>query len=434
MCKNRKQDNPSPYRHCALHTIIIKKLFLLGSIILFLTAGCDNTPHVFTQSVYIWQRAWNESTADATRKISQDIEKFYVLAAEIELSKKMPNVVFVDPDYEVLRQTNKPIALCIRIGVWQGPFSATHVTTKTVISTIQNRISQYRKNGIEPDEIQIDFDCSESNLAGYRQWLTQIREVCETINLSITVLPSWLKQKGFKKLIDELDSFVLQVHGLQKSSRNASRYTLFTSDKAVLWTQQAAKFKKAFTVALPTYGYRLVFDNSHQLVDTIAEETSPRVGTSSTLIKADPYQIAQLINKWQATSIPWMRGIVWYRLPTNQDRLNWTMDTLREVMHGRTPQKRLIAYFETEKIGLQRVWLENTGQTIINDFEIKIGIERATVLAADVTSNNHILHNESVLIIKPKNGRYVFLRPREKYSPGWMRLLEENAQLTISVQ
>ena len=70
--------------------------------------------------------------------------------------------------------------------------------------------------GLQPAELQIDFDCAESALDEYRIWLEAMKEMIHPIPLTLTVLPCWLKHsRSFGRLVSVVDSYVLQVHSFE---------------------------------------------------------------------------------------------------------------------------------------------------------------------------------------------------------------------------
>ena len=116
------------------------------------------------------------------------------------------------------------------------------------------------------------------------------------MSLSITALPTWLADGGFAPLVGDLDHFVLQVHSLEKPETIDRPVTLCDPQKTVAWAEMANEAGTPFHVALPTYGYRLVFDTDDRFVALSAEGPRPvtppgyRVG----VVMANPLAMAPL--------------------------------------------------------------------------------------------------------------------------------------------
>ena len=127
-------------------------------------------------------------------------------------------------------------------------------------------------NGIEPKELQIDFDCAESKLNSFRELVKVLHketeqlqievssEIEQTVPIVITALPCWLQDRAFKALVQEADGFVLQVHSLERPKSPEAPMELCDIASSVKWIERAARFEVPFRVALPTYGYIVGFD------------------------------------------------------------------------------------------------------------------------------------------------------------------------------
>jgi hypothetical protein len=56
-----------------------------------------------------------------------------------------------------------------------------------------------------------------------------------------------------------------------------------------------------------------------------------------------------------------LTGVIWYRLPVDGDRLNWSWPTLAAVAAGRTPSPRLVVELHATAAGLAEISLVNRG-------------------------------------------------------------------------
>jgi len=214
-----------------------------------------------------------------------------------------------------------------------------------------------------PAELQIDFDCAESKLAGYRQWVTAIKAKVAPVPVTITALPCWLDRRAFKALAAAADGYVLQVHSLRKPARPEELMPLCDPAAARGAVEKAAKLRMPFRVALPTYGYVVAFDSSGRLGGLSAEGPSLRWPEAVQLrtVRADPVAMAALVRGWTQDRPRELRGIVWYRLPNEDDRLNWQGATLACVMSGRDPRPELRAEVRRSQPGLYEIDLFNAG-------------------------------------------------------------------------
>ena len=314
-------------------------LRLTGISFLLATASlAAPLPH----DAYIWQRDWSPAVTTAITNSAPSIRHFIALGAEISFRTTSPTVVNVPA-----KLPNAGIAL--RIGSYRGDFNA----ATNLIATVAARLLRDHK----PTELQIDFDCAESKLTGYRQWLTALRTVTGNTPLIITALPSWLRQPAFSNLVTATDGFVLQVHSLDAS------LTLCDPVKARQAVEQADRLGIPFRVALPTYGYLVATDPAGKLIGVSAETPSRNWPANARLhvARSDAAAMSSLVQHWNTHRPANLTGIIWYRLPIETDRLNWRWPTLAAIIAGRTPQANLRAIATTTKPGLVEISLRNDG-------------------------------------------------------------------------
>ena len=154
-----------------LYTCVFLSICVL-SVCLFL---CLTGNHVeraggkIKNEAYIWQRQWNPEVSEALSRAASEMSGFAVLAAEVSFRNgQIEDVVSVPIDYESLRQTHKPVALALRIGPFSGDFRQNQQITEFLSDIACSLIKGARNNEIEPLELPIDFDCSESILDSYK--------------------------------------------------------------------------------------------------------------------------------------------------------------------------------------------------------------------------------------------------------------------------
>jgi hypothetical protein len=164
------------------------------------------------------------------------------LAAEVSWSKSGPQATRVAVDYEILRMAHRPTGIALRIGGFSGPFKPDSPQTVFITDLARTLVDEAQTNGITVSELQIDFDCAESKLDGYRLWVEAIRQKVAPVPVCITALPSWLKRSGFKSLIAAADSFVLQVHSLERPRNLNTAFSLCDTDAAQRAVERAATF------------------------------------------------------------------------------------------------------------------------------------------------------------------------------------------------
>jgi len=313
-----------------------------------------------TQDVYVWQRQWGDAVDTAVANRTTLFNRVVVLAWQITWGQpgEAPSTFHVEPNWQALRNEN--VGLAVRIGSYRGKFddaSASHVA-----HAVETVVKHARANGISPVEVQLDFDAGEKQLDGYRVWLAAARQRVD-VPVVITALPSWLSARGFKNLASQAPGYVLQVHSLERPATRDDRVVLCDAAAAQVAVERAARLGVPFRVALPTYGYVLIFDNAGKYAGLQAEGPQKPwpAGHTKRWLGADAGELAALMRSWEANRPAAMTGVIWYRLPVDRDRYNWRPPTLQAVMKGEKPAPNVRVHVAHRANGLREIVLENAG-------------------------------------------------------------------------
>jgi hypothetical protein len=207
-----------------------------------------------SHEAYVWQRAWSEPVCDAVKQHAGQFAGLTVLNAEVSWKEQQPQVVRVALDYPTLTNARCPVGLALRIGAYRGPFSTNDATAEFIAGLAVSIIAEAKANGLVPRELQIDFDCAESKLAGYVLWVQTLRRKAAPVPVSVTVLPSWMANPAFPRLVATSGSYVLQVHSIERPRGLETPLTLCDPAAARRAVERAARLQIPFRVALPTYG------------------------------------------------------------------------------------------------------------------------------------------------------------------------------------
>lgn len=259
--------------------------------------------------VYVWQRQWDESLVKAIRSATPSVRAWRVLVAEVDRAgRKTP----VSVNWEVLRQTGRPIVAVVRMQ---------RLSTEVLLA-------HWSVSGIE-----IDYDCATSQLPAYGEFLHLLRgRLAPGVALSITGLPSWMESGELGGVLHEVDESVLQVHSVMNARKG-----LFDRALAEEWTRQwSQKSATPFRVALPTYWSRVSWDAEGH-VEAIESEVSrhgSEEGETRELF-VDPREVSALVVEFKKAPVNHLLGIAWFRLPTSEDQRAWSSDTWHAVMQGK---------------------------------------------------------------------------------------------------
>jgi uncharacterized protein DUF3142 len=405
-----------------------KKLLLSVALYLAVTPGCARHKTVsgpLAQEIYVWQRVWNDQVKAALTKASESAAGFATLAAEIDLRDGEPKIFRPNLDYAALKSSGRPVALTIRIDPFIGPFSENDRTAEAIGRLARDVVRTAQDHDLSPAELQIDFDCGEWKLDGYRMWLRKIRAAVAPLPVTPTILPSWLTHRAFAKLAHECGGFILQVHSVAVPQSVEDTHELTDPVRAVEWTEQAARVGVPFRVSLPTYSYLVAFDAGGKLCGISAEGPSARWPGQARVVRWDahPIAMAKLLAQWQHARPEMLRSVCWYRLPVSGDNLNWSWKTLQAVMEGRTPKRQLRVVVSTSQP--RDIVAINTGEA--DESLPRIISARwsdAALIAADALEGYTLKqsNNENMLTFElNRSGEILRLPPDGQRKIGWIR-------------
>ena len=392
-------------------------------------AAATRLPH----EIYVWQRAWTAPVKAAVASRATNFAAVVVLTAEVTWSQRKPQVARVAPDYKTLSHCGRPVGLALRIGPFPGPFQAAGEPAQTLCNLAADLVAEARRHQLAVAEVQVDFDCAESKLDGYRAWLEALGRTVAPVRLTFTALPSWLKHAEFGKLAAATGGYVLQVHSFERPKSAAAPFTLCDPAAARAAAARAAEWGVPFWVALPTYGYAVGFDSAERFLGLSAEGPAKSwpAGSQTREVRADPVGLAGLVETWNRERPASMRGIIWYRLPVAGDTLNWRWATLSKVLAGQVPQPSLRAEIRRPMPALAELELANAGDA---DYSGSIVVTARHPDRRLVASDGW----EGFQVVEAGPGAVQFrhtdwrLAPGERRKIGWLRL-DQEAEVTIEL-
>lgn len=337
--------------------------------------------------VYIFQRAWTEPVRQAVSGRGAEFAGLHVLAGEIEWlprggessrdasgARESVRHRLVLPAYDAaaMQSAGRPVTLVLRVGPIRGRLveragvGGRHLDA--VLTAAERVRDEAAAAGLAPAAVQLDFDAAESQLGAYAVWVRAVRDRLAPTPVTVTALPAWLDRAAFAEVAAASAGFVLQVHSLERPTSPTAAMTLCDPAAARAAADRAARLGVPFQLALPTYGYVVVFDSAGRLTGlgadgAMVDAKSLPAGSMLRPLMADHGQLAALVADLKSRPPAHMTGVVWYRLPVDGERLNWPMQTLLAVMGGTAPAPRLEARAEEspEEPGLVVLQLANTG-------------------------------------------------------------------------
>ena len=395
-------------------------------------------PSPLSHGAYIWQREWTDGLREAIRRNQSFVTEWVVLATEVEFRPNaVPRVARVAPDYASLRESQRPIGLAIRAAPWSGPFDGHRPEAKFLVQFARDILSDARQHGIEPSQLQLDFDAATRQLDDYRRWLDALREAIAPTSLVFTALPTWLDSPAFARLVQSADGYVLQVHSWEAPRAPDQPFTLCDPERAKRAIAKAARLDRPFWVALPTYGYRAWFDARNRLLGLSAEGLDLMASDAVRVreVRADPVVMAGLVHWLRIHRPERLRGIVWYRLPLPEDRLSWNERTWQTVLWGQTPAAKTEWVLKKTADGLIEIALQATGNAdSVLDTSLTLDWRQARLLAADGLADFALERTAPASArLRPPPDSPPRLAPGQRLAIGWLRF-NQPPEISVHVE
>lgn len=387
-----------------------------------------------TREAYVWQRQFDGGVMDAIKSFAPQLDAVCCLAVEVSWVRGRIEIVRVPLNFPGLARVGKPIGLAVRIGDFGGNHAADEDTSRALAAVARETLAKARAAGLRVAELQIDYDCAERKLAGYRHWLEAFRAVTNETRtrLVVTALPAWLKHADFARLARVADGFVLQVHSLSRPTSPHAEFMLCDPVRTRAWVKEAGAVEIPFRVALPTYGYELGFDAQGKFLGLAAEGQPPNWprDTERRVVIADAVAMSALARELDEVPPALCTGVIWFRLPVPRDRHNWAATTFATVLRGEIPTVRIDPVVEWTEPGLAEIVVVNRGQTterLPEVLRVKWA-EDVRPLAADVVGGFRleIRGGEAQGIVRAVEAMAdATLAPGQKARIAWLRFAHE---------
>lgn len=301
--------------------------WLMVAMAMLWLAGCHARHPALPNEAYVWQRQWTPALSQAVQKNADVVHGWRVLAGEVDGQGQWR--VF-RPDWTALGATGKPIVAVVRI---EGQLA--QWDEETLLAHVQDVMTDWRTHGVNFAGIEIDHDGATARLPAYAHFLAALRPLLRPgEHLSITALPTWLSSADLDNVLAQVDEAVLQVHAVQ-----SPRAGLFNAEQAHTWLANFARhMDKPWRVALPAYGTRVSWDAQGRVTAIESERPTLVNGDDASELFAEPATMQAFVASLDADPPRGLAGIVWFRLPTDEDARAWSTATWRAVL-ARTPLK-----------------------------------------------------------------------------------------------
>ncbi|GMU94368.1 MAG: hypothetical protein AMXMBFR4_34260 [Candidatus Hydrogenedentota bacterium] len=351
---------------------------MIGALI-WLTGPTPGPARPLEHICYVWQRQWAEPVRQAVSQAGPHFDGLMVLVGEIDGGGDALKLSPVRPDWVSVAGTGRPITLVLRANAALGDVAAGEKLREVsgfVAQTFRGVADEARAGGVTVAGVQLDYDCPTSKLGAYADLIGALHNDLAGHDLSITALPTWLRWSEFDRLLSHVSYYVLQVHSLNPPTTIDRPLVLCDTSRIPAYLRRAATFGRPFYLALPTYGYRVVFDASGTFAALSAEGPAPAppAGGRIRTVSADPAAMARVVRELTRRPPHGLIGIAWFRMPVESDELNWTLPALLAVREGREPSSAVAAELRSASAGLFEVWIRNSGE-ISSSSTVSLAVE-----------------------------------------------------------
>lgn len=320
----------------------------------------------------------------------------------------------ISVDTKMLQQDGRPIWFVVRLD-GQLP----DIDSALVIKRLLSLLRLWQQNGLTVVGVEIDYDSPTSKLETYKNFLKLLRsQLSQNLQISITLLPTWLSSTELPALVQQADISVLQVHAVLSPEKG-----LFDAKRANQWIKQYSGItSKPFYVALPAYGIRLTRLQDQQLL--VESETPLHLAGKMQELSVEPQTMSDFLSQLRTHDTPNLKGLIWFRLPLDGDRRAWSMPTLKAVILQQPLAVQLVVDAQAQPSTneqttiLYDLVLRNRGQ-IDGRLPNEITLSTKRCQLADAVANYRLDHDgQNLRFIRIHSQQ---LRAGQNQAIGWIR-------------
>lgn len=404
-------------------------LRLLILLTLFAVAGCQRQASVkqtntLTREAYVWQQTSSPALDEAVQIALPELDSLSFHAADIRFQRSIADVQKFPVPWAILKKSGKPVSLVIRI--YADLLQPTVVQLDPLRDLIHELLATTREAGLSCREIQLDYDCPDSQVALYAKFMRELQRAIPEVRLPITALPSWLNSPDFPELAASAGEYILQVHSLTLPKPTEQSIMLFDPAAARKAVDRATQIGLPFRLALPTYRCTVIMDARGKRGSAYSENSPPPLEIGQHYISgtAEPNELATFVSQIQSHRPPHLTGLIWYRLPVSTDRMNWPWSTFQLVSQGTPPKSQWETKLDLRPQGFSTITIHNIGQQPeLAPTRVIASWPANTFRAADALGGYVLEKTNTHTYFTPSpTTPPIVLQPGDKLTIGWIRL------------
>ncbi len=313
---------------------------------------------------YVWQQVRTPAVDAAILRAGPFVDRFLFHSADISFRGNRPRVQRFEVPWDVVKETGKHAGIVIRIPFAEGGLGSHPEHLDLVAVEIRKSLASAKSNGPACVEVQIDYDCPASASVSTPISLSALIRKIPEVPIAFTAPPVVAVRSRFqapsprhRKLRppSPLPAPSMERRPVRHRLRHPRRQRALA---------HADKLGIPFRLALPTYSCIVQLDTEGRLVSVVSEDTTAISSKAAYHIpgSADPDALATLVAELNQSAPRFLHGIIWYRLPVDTDRMNWSWPTFLAVSAGRRPASKLEFLIIPQLEGYSRVEVRNSGE------------------------------------------------------------------------
>ena len=376
-------------------------------MLILVLAGCQPVSHDWQQDIYIWQRSWGASSAQAVDGLSPEIVRHRILVGQWGAAGQSEFQLDLGPILEALPSRN--VVPVLRLDGTRLP-----VSPRQALDRALEVITALRGAGVRVSALEVDHDTATAAVGDYAVWLQAVRDgLPADLALWVTTLPDWRHSPEITMLLASVDAYTLQVHAVL-----GNREGLMDMGLARQWVADfSALSNTGFFVALPTYQLRAGLDLAGGLRFLEAEAPVPARSADERFLFVSPAGLSEWVAALRRSRPDNLLGLAWFRLPIAEDRANISLGTLNALVEGRPIQAALELLAEPVRVGAMTYdlsWVNHGPHDAAWPAEVALPAGCSTGGGA----NGFQIDRSAEQL---RHSRPGLLRPGDRIGAGWVR-------------
>ncbi|MFN7341013.1 MAG: DUF3142 domain-containing protein [Opitutia bacterium] len=356
---------------------------LAGALAALLLAACGPAPRPqaarpLDHAAYVWAPKWGPETSLAVGadRLPAEIARLRVYVGATHFLGE-PQAFPVE--WAALARSGRALTLVVA----SGPAAANFRDAPDLSlpgNLLAEALAAARAVEAKVDRVQFDLECPPAKLGGYARQIEAVRRRFPGLEVSVSVLPSWLDEPSLGELLAAADRFTLHLSPGYVLGGARARTDFKAAER---WVAQAASHGRPFRVGLPITSHYLCLDPNGGLLASVPVGRPVPAGTVRTEpVVADPAALPAFVRLMATHSPAQLEGFDWLRLPVPGDAGTWSLGGMTAALRGE-PVVRSLKVAMVPDEGYARVVVVNDGMVPMPSPTVRVSWKGGEVQACD---------------------------------------------------